>query len=983
MKKKILFALMAIAGLLISIGASAQSSSKITLTLKDKTTGDPVGFATVSLIENGKKNTYKYALTDAEGKANIEKVKHGTFTIKAELLGYKTYEQEIKVEKDLALGDILMDIDAEALDAASVSDVGNPIVIKKDTIEYNASSFKTTENDVLEDLLKKLPGVEIDDNGSISVNGKTIDKITVEGKTFFMNDPTIASKNLPAKAIKKIKVIRKKSEQAEFTGIDDGTEENVLDVSVQNGAMNGLFGNLTAGLGHDVPQEGYYDDETTWKNDGWRFTDNLFAGRFSTDGTQIAVIGNANNGNNMGFGNFSGNAMAGMRGGGATSGGINTSWMLGVNGAANFFDDKMEASGNYAYNGSQRDVISDSYQEQYLASGDTTATNSSSSSNTNSYGHRIGARIEHEFSENTSILFEPSINFGTGNSLSTGLSDRSTYASNGIRTALNDGFTFSNGDNKNVQSSGRLLFRQRLGLPGRTLTLNANFSYNNSTMDGLNQSLTNYATTGTQSIVNQRIDQNTNSASASGTLTYTEPMGNNIYVEANYSFSWNRSSSTQDTYNSGSQPGVFTLADHQYIKAGEELDLTYSNHIINRYINQTIGANVLVQSNKMRAQMGLSLLPTNTLNKTTRKGVETEYNNKVLNFSPRVMLQYNASDYSNVRLNYRGNSSQPSTNQLIPVPDNSNPTNISFGNPHLTPYFSHSFNGEYRHTDMKSFMSMNVSFGGGLTQNPITNATWNDLNGVRYSYPVNGANSSNANMRLTLNAPIARSNFSISTSLNGNYSQSTSYQGSSQIDMSNYYNNGEFDYELFHNDIPDLGESPLFYTNKLQNLNGSGNLRLTYRDDHVEIVTGAQTSARKSWYTVSESSTPITWNNRLNGEITWTTNNGWTVNSELNYNWYNGYTTALDDEYILNAEISKILGTFTVSLRGYDLLNQAKSLTINTSDDHYTFRRTNTLGRYVMVSVTLRFGSFGGRGNRMRGSMMRGGGRGMRGMMRM
>ena len=206
--------------LFMSILASAQNSVSVSLRLIDSKTSDPVSFATVSLTVKGEEHPAKYVLSDSEGKATLEKVRRGTYILKAELMGYKAHSQEIKVEKPLNLGDIKMDEDVEVLDAARVSDVGNPIIIRKDTIEYTASSFKTSDNDMLEELLKKLPGVEVESDGTITANGETITKITIDGKTFFLDDPQLASKNIPAKMIEKVKVVEKKSDQALFTGIE-------------------------------------------------------------------------------------------------------------------------------------------------------------------------------------------------------------------------------------------------------------------------------------------------------------------------------------------------------------------------------------------------------------------------------------------------------------------------------------------------------------------------------------------------------------------------------------------------------------------------------------------------------------------------------------------------------------------------------------------------------------------------------------------
>jgi hypothetical protein len=221
--------------LTVSTTGFAQSIYSIKLHLSDAKTSEPVAFATASVTVKGGNNPLKYALSDDKGDVNIPKLKKGTYILKAELMGYKTFIKEVVLEHNLNLGTVKLEEDAEVLDAARVSDVGNPIVIKKDTVEYNASSFKTSDNDMLEQLLKKLPGIEIGSDGSITANGETIKKITIDGKTFFLDDPQLASKNIPAKLIEKVKVVEKKSDQAMFTGIDDGEEETIIDLKLRPG----------------------------------------------------------------------------------------------------------------------------------------------------------------------------------------------------------------------------------------------------------------------------------------------------------------------------------------------------------------------------------------------------------------------------------------------------------------------------------------------------------------------------------------------------------------------------------------------------------------------------------------------------------------------------------------------------------------------------------------------------------------------------
>ncbi len=305
LRKTILTAAIMLAGLV----SYAQGSYTVKLKLVDAKTSEPVSFATASLTVKGGTTAAKYVLTDEAGAASLTKVKKGTYILKAELMGYKSHEQELVVEKDLDMGQIKMEEDAEVLDAASITDVGNPIVVKKDTIEYNASSFKSSDNDMLEELLKKLPGVEVEADGSITANGEAITKIMIDGKEFFLDDPQLASKNIPAKLVEKVRVVEKKSEQAEFTGIDDGEEQHIIDLSLKSGVMDSIFGNAMLGGGHDVPSP------RSDMNDP-RYQGAAIVGRFA-DKSQISLILNANNTNNRGFNDMSAGMPGGMgRGGG-------------------------------------------------------------------------------------------------------------------------------------------------------------------------------------------------------------------------------------------------------------------------------------------------------------------------------------------------------------------------------------------------------------------------------------------------------------------------------------------------------------------------------------------------------------------------------------------------------------------------------------------------------------------------------------------
>ena len=974
---KLLYKILCLAGALL-LGTGVFAQNRLSAVLMDDSNGEPVGFATVSLTREGAQKPAKYVLSDSDGKVEISGIKAGTYTFKAELLGYEPYEKQVKIPDVNNLGEIKMKLDQQQLDAASVSAVGNPIIIKKDTIEYNASSFKTTDNDVLEDLLKKLPGVEVSEDGAITVNGQTISKITIDGKTFFLDDPQLASKNIPAKIINKLKVIQKKSEQAEFTGIDDGEEEQVIDLSIKPGMMKGAFGNIMAGGGHDIPSTDVEGD--------WRYQGAAFVGKF-TDKTQLSLIANGNNTNNRGFNDLAGSMMGGMRGGGMGGGpmgggrggnwndnGITTSWMGGVNGAWTLFDGRMDIGGNYLYNNTAKLVEEQSARTTYLQDHNM-LYDSDGSNDTRTWGHRVGMRLDHKFSDNTSILFEPQLNFGGGNYTQT--SSYSTdydYLDDKGLTKINEGNTANLGENKNLNTSGFFLLRQRLGIPGRTLTAMARYSFSNNELDSRNTS-TVYSggfeggKWGDTQNTDQRIDQENRSYSLFGRVTYTEPLGNHFYLEANYGYNWSNSSSIKDTYD---------------MLNGGAKDDYYSSRVVNINNSHNMGVNALYQTEKMRFQLGFSAIPTRTRNETTRAGKTLKpYDDTRWRFSPQGMLWWEMSEDANMRFFYRGSSEQPSVSRLIPVPDNTDPLNISFGNPYLAPYFNHSLRGEYRYSNRKRFSSVNVRFDGGYTKDPIVNAIWYGPNGAQYSMPFNGPSSFNANVNMFANIPIGRSNFSISDMTRVGYNKSSSYVGgddvSSKID--NYYNatTGDMDYDAFLASY-NLGEFK-FTENTTRTLSATERLRVNYRSDNLELTLSGRTRMNKSWYTIAKTSdNTMTFNNQVRATANWTWDEpGITVKSEYNFNWYNGYASNLNytPEHILNAEIQKLLfkNKVTLALKGYDILGQAKNLSVSDNSNYHSEVINNTLGRYIILSLTWRFGTFDR--SQMRGPGGRGpGGRG-------
>lgn len=956
--------LLVILMMLTVTGKAFAQSYTVQAVLSDGKTEEPVAFATVYVTLKGEKSPSKYALSDEKGAVKLTGVKKGVYILKAELIGYKAFEKEIDVSKTLDLGTLKMDQDAEVIDAAVITAVGNPIIVKKDTMEYNAASFKTSDNDMLEELLKKLPGVEIGTDGSITANGETISKIMIDGKEFFLDDPQLATKNIPAKIIEKVKVVEKKSDQAEFTGIDDGEEETVIDLSIKPGMFGGWFGNAMLGGGHDVRgAEGAGSD--------WRFQGAGMAARLTED-SQLSIILNGNNTNNRGFNDLAGSMMQTMRGagrgmgrgmGGWTGNGITTSWMGGLNGNFNLLDDKMELNGNYLYNGSNKYIEESSLRNTYMDDGSTLIYDNDGYNITNSNGHRLGVRLEHAFSENTSIIFEPRFNIGGGNF--TEYSDFLTMNEmDGLRDTVNTGFNENTGVNSNWRANGWLLLRQKLGKPGRTLSLFVRYEFSNNTLDGFNQSLTD-VTGESMEIVNQRYEQRSTNSALSGRVTYTEPLGRNLFLEANYSYSWSLSKSLKNSYNSATNEFTDGNSHLLYNPDGETFDNIYSNNITNRYTNQRGGLNLMYQKSKIRAQIGAAAHPTNTYNLTNGE----VYENKVVNWAPQASFRYDFTDNSQLRMDYFGYSSQPSTSQLMPVPDNSDPLNVSLGNPHLLPYFNHNIRSRFGYTNKKNFFTIHGRFGGGFVQNPIVNAIWYDASGAQYSIPVNGPMSGSVDGRVIINSPLDKDkHFYVFSMSFARYNESSSYIGTGNLVTEDYYNaeTAEFDYDKFNDDFMRNDELGLFSRNDTRTVNFTQRLRLTYRNEFIEMNLGGRTRYSQSWYTVANANNTATWNNQIDASVNWTIPGGINLISDLDYNWYRGYTTPQDDEFIFNAEITKLLfkNKFTLAVKAYDIFNQSKNLSVTDESNYHLETRNNTLGRYIMVSLTYRFGDFGNAGGR-------------------
>ena len=896
----------------------------------DSASKAPVEFATMSIKYIGETVAKRYALSDSTGVATIKNAPIGRANVLVECVGYRQYHHTFDVHKGANdIGTIYLN-GHNQLNTIVVTAAGNQMTVKKDTIEYNANSFKTNETDMLVELLKKLPGVEVGSDGGITANGKTISKIMIDGKTFFMNDPQIATQNLPAKIVEKVKVVQKKSDEAKFTGIDDGDEETVLDLSLKHGMMNGWFGTMGGGYGNDKRYEG-----------------TAMVGKF-TKQTQISLVASANNTNNRGFFDMAGSMMSAMRNNGGMGGGdgmrgmsffgsgVTSSKMIGTNNNTETNDKKWMINASNMYSTSNNNVEETKNKTTMMSDTSSLYNNEAGKENTVTSGHNFNSEIEYTPSESTSFVFRPYLKFGDG----------SFDQSNNFQTirdsdSTNRGYSLSFGDNESQQIGGSLLYRQRLGKPGRTMTIRLKYDHSHNVVDGYNNSETNYFE---NNVIDSTytIDQKYHQVQKENTIavraSYTEPLGKNYFLQGTYDYSYAKNETEKATYN-------YNKASHEY----SDLDSAYTNDYTGDFISQRAEIDLRKQEDKYNFMFGFSVQPSTT--KSTGRGRDTTYN--VVNFAPSARLDYRFSDTKFLSIWYQGKTGQPSLSQLLPIADNSNPLIVTEGNDRLNPSFNHDLSIDYRTNNKKNMSWFGLMADASYTKDNIINQKVYTDDGVLHNKYVNSDKGIyDFSARVMFNSRIAKSDFSVSSFFNSDYGNSVSY----------------------------VSSKGKYVENETKTLNLRENLRLQYRTDNLELMAGGDVSYKNAWYSVSSINDIATWTNSIRGSVNWTFLKNFNISSDIRYTFYRGYSAGYGDaQTIWNSSISKsfLHDAFTFKVAVYDMLDNAKSTYRTTTENYVQDVSNNTLGRYVMFTLTYRFGKFGGQGGMRMGPS--GGPGGMRG----
>lgn len=870
--------------------------------------------ATVLLLNPSDSTMVNYGLSNLSGSFEIRNLARREYLMRITYIGFGTHFEKIVPPEGnlLDLGAIRLENERVTLIEVLVQEERIPMRIRNDTIEYDALAFKPLPNEVVEDLLKRLPGIEVQSDGGVVAQGETVRRVLVDGKEFFGRDPKMATQNLPADAVSKVHVFDQRSEQSLFTGIDDGQRERTINLELKEDRKEGLFGNSSLAYGTDE-----------------RFQGKTNINRFDNKG-QLSILGMGNNVNQTGFSmgeylNFSGGAQSLLGGGGGGGGamqitmnsasipisfdgrpatnGLMTSWAGGAN-VNRKLGQKTEVTASYFYNQLGHDVSQDLERENFLPSGNFFFDQQSLQDNRN-YNHRLNLRLDHKFSDASSLLLTANTSANKTESIQQSISQ--TLNAEGFRQNSSQQMTESNGQRLSLESS--LLLRQRLNKPGRTITAGLNFSSlgndQEANLDALNrffgnnpydQPLLQFSTLGN---LNNSLGLNAN---------YTEPLGNRRFLEANYRITRN--------YNEVDQQ-VFDIEGE--LQTENEL---LTNKYNNTYLFQRGGLNINQNRDRYNLTLGTNLQVTSLRGNiiTSNQEINKDYTHVL----PVVRFNYEFSNFRRLMANYETSVQEPSVLQLQPLIDNRDPLNLYVGNPELKP--------SYRHRATLRFNTFNplTSFGfftfltADYVKNAITNATSLDEQLVRTITPVNVKDnmSLRANVNFNVGLTKIKSRFQVGSTVT--HSQSVNILNGVEQDIAN-------------------------------NILG-GNARFTFRpNDKFETSLTANINQQLTKYEFSELEQAFL-NQTYGSEISWTFLKDWRLGTGYRYQIYEGRTEAFDRKIpMLDFSLSRSFlkgNAGELKLAGYNLLNKDLGVT-QSADANYIQRQvTNSLGRYFLLSFT-------------------------------
>ena len=950
MKRSILSMLL----MLVAIASLAQErliSGKIT----DRDTKDPVEQVTIQLLKTD--STYvSGAISNERGLFHVNAPANGKYLLKITSVGYKPTVKRIQIseDKNLAMGNVVIGADAIMLKGAVVTAMAQKVSLKEDTFVYNSAAYRTPEGSVVEELVKRLPGAEVSDDGTIKINGKEVKKILVDGKEFMTGDTKTALKNLPTSIIDKIKAYDEKSDLSKVTGIDDGEEQTVLDFGVKKGMNKGVISNIDLGVGN--------------KN---RYNMRGMGGYFANN-NRFMLFANANNTSDRGFGGGPGRGFWG----GAN--GLNASKMIGAN--YNYeLKDKFKFNTSLRWNHSDGDVWSSRSSENFMGTSSSFSNSLSQSySRSNSWNGNI--RLEWMPDSMTNILFRPSISWSSSDGLSGSqsasynkdpytITTKDPLSEEGIEemekaeamvnSQLTNGITYS--DNNNI--NGMLQVNRKLGNKGRNITFRVDAKYTDN--DSKSISLNNAKLYLVQTAEGKDSTYQTNrynltpskNYSYAGQLTYSEPLWKATFLQFSYKFTYSYSKSDRSTYDFSKYA---MSGDHEYRGWDSYLN-PFAGHLndyrddnlsrFSEYRNYNHDIQVMMRfiRQKYNLNFGVMVQPQQSKYIQDYQGVHVDTVRNVVNVSPTLDFRYRFSKMSNLRINYRGTTSQPSISQLLDITDNSDPLNISMGNPGLKPSFTQNFRLFYNNfvqNHNKGIMTF-VNFS--TTNNSISNkVTYDETTGGRITRPEN---------------------------INGNWNAMGAFMFNCSIDSAGVWNINTGAHANYNNYVSylSLDKKSDSQKNTTRSITWRQNLSFSYRNDWAEFSLDGTLTYNKAKNKLQPTSNLETWQFSYGPSMTLTAPWGTSLNSSLSINSRRGYNDSSmnTDEFVWNAQLSQSFlkgKPLTIMLQFYDILRQQSTFSRAISATSRTDTEYNAINSYAMLHVVYRLNLFGGKQARQGGS---------------
>ena len=948
------------------VAVAVMAQRNVTGTVVESETDEALPQATVKLMRTDS-TLVKGALTGLDGKFTLKAPSAGRFIVQVTCVGFKPYTKRINVsgEKNVPMGTIAMSPDAIMLKGATVTGQAAKVTLKADTFVYNASAYRTPEGSVVEELVKRLPGAQVDDDGKITINGKEVKKIMVDGKEFMTGDTKTAMKNLPTSIIERVKAYDQKSDQARVSGVDDGEEETVLDFGIKRGMNKGVMLNADLAAG-------------TRK----RYSGRLFGG-WMKDNMKLFFMSSANNVNDMGF------STGGGRFGGGRQG-LTATKMTGVN--LNYEQKgKLKLDGSVRWNHSNGDAVVRRSTENFMTNSSSTFGNSLNSNMTRSNSWDARLRLEWTPDSLTNIMFRPQFRYNSNDGLSEGSSATFSADPYGIRgitnpltqldqlldegivknSNLSNSITYS--DSKSVGGWGQI--NRRLSSNGRNVMLRIGANYGEGMSRSMSNDSVNYYQFANDSVyqANRYAVTPTKNWNYNIRATYSEPIFDRVYLQFSYRYQYKYTKSDRDTYDFSRLglpffsvvPAYRDWDSYLNLLGGKPLDNYLSDNLsrFSEYKNYIHTAEVALRVTRKdyNFNVGFQVIPQKSHFIQDYQGVHADTTRTVTNFAPTADFRWKISKVSQLRLTYRANSSQPSMTDLLDITDDSNPLNIRKGNPGLKPSFTQNlrlFYNNYIQNHQRSIMAhLNFS----TTSNSISNmVTYDEATGGRTTRPEN---------------------------INGNWNAFGMFMFNTAIDSTGLFNVNTFTTLRYANNVgyvsvdrnSDSQKSTTRTTTIGERLAGS------FRNDWLEFELNGQLEYMHARSVLQENNNLDTWTFSYGANVMLTAPWGSQLSTGLNMNSRRGYNDASmnTNELIWNAQLSQSFlrgNALTVTLQFYDILHQQSTFSravtaMQRSDTEY-----NAITNYAMVHVIYKLNIFGGMSN-MRGPGGPGGreGRGGRG----